>query len=204
MDELQEEKLRLEIQELKNKSSLGYKFIQFIPLLTILVAIGGLWWNIKQFTNSQQAQAKQFADSQEAQAKRDESSREREFRKPFWDKQINLYFEATNATATIATLPAGNPERKKAEDKFWQLYYGSLVSVEDDAVMKAKVAYGNCLGLGVGDETDEKCKSEPSKTYRLRKLSLELANSCRESIGKSWTIELNNLYLQDMKPKPLP
>ena len=189
IDELQIEKLKLEIQELKNKGKIGYKLIQLIPLFTILVAIGGLWWNVQQFNNNQVTQARN-----------EKTTNEREFRKPFWSKQIDLYFEATNTAATIATLPDENPDRKKAEEKFWQLFYGPLVSVEDESVMKAKVAFGRCL-----DEIDIECESLPVKSSKLKTLSLELANSCRDSIGKSWNIELNNLYKQDIqKPNPLP
>jgi hypothetical protein len=188
LNKVQLEKLKLEIEELKNKKRLGFKLLQLMPLLTILVAIGGLWWNVRQFTNSQ-----------DAQAKRDEAAKEREFRKPFWEKQINTYFEASNVAAIIATLPAGNIDRKKAEERFRQLYYGSLVLVEEEEVMKAKVKFRNCL-----DELDEECTSEPSKTFRLQTLSLGLANKCRASIGTSWTVDLKNLYLQDEKQQRLP
>lgn len=190
LEELQLEKLKLETQDLKSKRKLAFKLIQLIPLFTILLAIGGLWWNIQQFSNNQKTQARN-----------EQTSNEREFRKPFWSKQIDLYFEATSATAKIATLPDENPDRKKAVETFWQLYYGSLVTVEDEFVMKAKVAFGKCL-----DEIDEECESPSVKSNKLKALSLELANSCRNSIGKSWNIELNNLYMQEMQKntKPLP
>jgi hypothetical protein len=57
---------------------------------------------------------------------------EREARKEFWGKQIALYFEATEATSEIATLPSGDPNRQKATDRFWSLYFGQLRVVEDD------------------------------------------------------------------------
>ena len=206
LGDAQLKKMELEIDELQRKKTWQYKLTQFIPLITALVAVGGLLLNTQQFLAVQEAQLQKEKDAkvqeekqQKDIAEREAAAKEREFRKPFWDKQINTYFEASNVAATIATLPATNIERRKAEERFKQLYFGSLVLVEDEDVMKAKVAFRNCL-----EELDEECTSEPSKTFRLQTLSLGLANKCRASIGTSWTIDLKNLYLQDEKQKPLP
>lgn len=189
LEELQLAKLKLEIQELRNKSTVGYKVVQLIPLFTILLAIGGLGWNIRQFNATQNAQELN-----------EQASNEREFRKPLWSKEIELYFDATSTAAAIATLPEDSPDRKKAVERFWQLYHGPLVSVEDESVMKAKVAFGKCL-----DEIDIECETPSVKSNKLKTLSLNLANSCRSSIAQSWKVDLQNLYMQeDQKPAPLP
>lgn len=199
-------KLELEIEELERKKTWQYKLSQYIPLITALVAVGGLLLNTQQFLSAQKAQSEkeekvkiQEEKQQKETSEREAEAKEREFRKPFWEKQINTYFEAANVAAVIATLPAGNIDRKKAEERFRQLYFGPLVLVEDEEVMKAKVSLYNCL-----DELDEECTSEPSKTFRLQTLSLGLANKCRASIGTSWTVDLKNLYLQNEKQERLP
>ena len=51
--------------------------------------------------------------------------RELDFRKPFWDEQLKLYFEATDTVSKVANLPAG-PDRDKAIARYWELSYGSL------------------------------------------------------------------------------
>jgi hypothetical protein len=181
LEGLQKEKLKLEIRDLKHKKTLEYKVVQLLPLFTIVIAIGGLWWNIRQFNIAQIVQARN-----------EKASSEREFRKPFWSKQIELYFDATSTAAMIATLPEDSQDRKKATERFWQLYYGPLVSVEDESVMKAKVAFGKCL-----DEIDIECESPSVRANKLKALSLDLANSCRSSVGKNWDVELNNLYMQE-------
>jgi len=199
-------KVELEIEELRRKKTWGFKFTQSIPLITALVAVGGLLLNTQQFLSAQKAQlerdrtAKAQEEKQQMEnLEREAATKEREFRKPFWEKQINTYFEASDVASTIATLPAGNTQRKRAEERFMQLYYGPLVLVEDEEVMKAKVNLRNCI-----DGLDEECTEEPSKTFRLQTLSLALANKCRASIGISWTIDLKNLYLQDERQRPLP
>jgi hypothetical protein len=49
-------------------------------------------------------------------------SREKDFRKAYWDRQVSLFFEATQVTAQIATLPDGDTKRLEATRKFWELY----------------------------------------------------------------------------------
>jgi hypothetical protein len=56
---------------------------------------------------------------------------EKEFRRPLWDKQLALYFQAANAASKIATLPEGNKDRNDSITEFWNLYFGPLAIVED-------------------------------------------------------------------------
>ena len=107
---------------------------------------------------------------------------ENEYRKPLWEKQLNYYLEATEAAAKIATLQneqsdAGRTELGRAKMKFWELYYGELVVVEDGDVSQAMVNFGKCLR----EYEDMGCDQK-----RLQELSLVLAKACRGSVSKSW------------------
>lgn len=104
---------------------------------------------------------------------------EKDFRKPYWERQIALYFEATAATGTIASVSEG-AERDAAEARFWQLYYGPLALVEDLQVEAAMVQFRNCL---LADCTQRD----------LQRASLALAHACRESLGDSWSLQLAEL-----------
>ncbi len=104
---------------------------------------------------------------------------EKDFRKPYWERQIALYFDATAAAGTLASATEG-AERDAAEAKFWQLYYGPLALVEDLQVEKAMVAFGNCL-------------LEDCTQRELQRASLALAHACRESLGDSWSLQLAEL-----------
>jgi hypothetical protein len=100
--------------------------------------------------------------------------KETEFRKPLWDEQLKLYFEATDTVSKIANSPEG-PERDNAIRKYWQLSYGSMRIVEDsDNVSNAMVAVGACLV--------RKCNQST-----LQNLSLDLADACRRSIAETWS-----------------
>lgn len=104
---------------------------------------------------------------------------ENQFRKPLWEKQIALYFDATSAAATLAS--SSDPQTlQDAENHFWVLYYGPLALVEDKDVESAMVRFAECLR--------NNCEKG-----ELKGLSLRLARVCRESISKSWSIELDDL-----------
>src|SRR6267142_4048825 len=54
----------------------------------------------------------------------------KEFQKPFFQRQMDLCLEASDAAAVLATT--SDPGRSKlAADTFWRLYWGQLVAVEE-------------------------------------------------------------------------
>lgn len=113
--------------------------------------------------------------------------KEAEFRMPFWDVQLKLYFEATEITSKVASLPDGE-DRDKATRRFWELYYGPLRVVEDsDNVSHAMEVFGTCLR--------EKC----SQT-KLQNHALDLADACAKSIAETWSQNFNE-YKSQVKRK---
>src|SRR5260370_12841440 len=116
----------------------------------------------------------------ESELARAKDAKEQEFRKPFWEKQLQLYFDATEAASTMATSKDAR-RRDLAGDRFWELYWGSLAVVEDagletatDAkVEAAMVHFGSCFN-GM-DECDQGEKEQRS---------LALAHTVRDTIGK--------------------
>ena len=109
-------------------------------------------------------------------------SAQRESKKPFWERQVSLYFDATTAAATLATSDDESRRTKAAAD-FWRLYWGPLALVEDREVEAAMVRLGRCL--------DKECPRP-----ELQQLSLALAHTCRRSLQVSW-----NLTLEELKGK---
>jgi hypothetical protein len=117
-----------------------------------------------------------------------------EFIKPVREAQLKLYQEASSAAAQIATLQHESPEWTKAKQEFRRLYYGPLAIVEsfDHAtesgerltVEDAMIIFKSCLD-------DEKQCNELDAD--LPGLSLALAHSCRESLGRSWGYEVKQL-----------
>lgn len=110
----------------------------------------------------------------------------REFIKPVREAQLKLYQEASSAAAQIATLQQGSPDWIKARQEFLRLYYGPLAIVEsfDHAtdsrerltVEHAMIIFKSCL------DDEKQCNELGANLYDL---SLALAHSCRESLGRA-------------------
>ena len=131
----------------------------WIKVLTMLGAAIGFLWGVIQYFATQKALA---------------GTREIEARKPFLERQLKLYTEATQAAATLAT--SRNPlEVAAASDRFWSLYWGELALVEDREVETAMVNLGAEIKKGrTGEELEQR--------------SLKLAHACRNSLAKSWGV----------------
>ena len=133
---------------------------QWVKALSLLGAVVAFAWGVIQFVASQQAQ---------------EETRRIEATKPFLERQLRLYTEATQAAATLATSK-NRQELDAATKKFWSLYWGELALVEDKRVEAAMVQFGRALDAG-------------SSGHTLQKASLALAHACRDSLSESWGVK---------------
>lgn len=177
MAEAQLQKLQLEIKKLKfdveslgSTSSQAEKFMRFVPLITVVIAVAGFWFTVHQYNQQQAAAATKLA-----------ADREQALLKPFLDKRLELYFAASEAAATMA-LSKDKAERDKAESKLVQLYAGTLIIVEDQEVEGAMLKVYKCItGQDPCDEAEKQRRSQA------------LASRARDSIGKSYNLKLEQL-----------
>ena len=131
-----------------------------VKVLSILGAVATFAWGMFQYIENNKEQSE---------------SRRIEATKPFLERQLKLYTEATQSAATLAT--SENPsERAAAIKRFWSLYWGELALVEDKEVEAAMV------GLGKGLDR----QASPAE---LKQLSLKLAHACRDSLALSWGVK---------------
>jgi hypothetical protein len=98
-------------------------------------------------------------------------------RKPFLEAQLSLYLDVTNITAGIA-----QSLDEDAIDRFWQLYKGSLVLVENKAVEQAMAEFGKILR--------EESLTDDKRKNLLGLKAIEIAKACRESVKTSWDVAL--------------
>ena len=138
--------------------------------LGALIALSGFLWGIWTY---QDTSRKQLA-RERTEAARYADTRRIEALKPYLERQLKLYTDATQVAATISTQEDG-PARSRALKRFWELYWGELALVEDATVEKAMVAFGAGLKSGLGHE-------------EMKRLSLTLAHACRDSLAASWKV----------------
>src|SRR5512147_518449 len=129
----------------------------WVKVLTLLGGVVAFGWGVYQFIANQRSQSE---------------TRRIEATRPFLDRQLKLYTEATQAVATLATS-SSNEELSSAKAAFCSLYWGELVLVEDKRVEAAMVQLGSAIKQG-------KLGSD------IQSLSLELARACRDSLAESW------------------
>lgn len=145
-------------------------FEDFLKLLGVLGAVGSFLWGVWVWHDkSQKELAQQAIESQ-----RLAESRRVEATKPFLERQLKLYTEASQVASIIATSD-DKAEVKKATKRFWELYWGELALVENKEVEVAMENLGKTL-------------EAESKREEVQGRSLDLARACRFSLDKSWGI----------------
>lgn len=139
---------------------------------TILGAVGAfLWGAFTYFDGTRRERLKRLDEQVQATAVQKIAAS-----KPFLDRQMKLFEEATQCAAYLATNPVGATNRVEREERFWQLYWGELALVEHGAVEAAMKQFGDAL------------KKAPVNTNELQRLSLGIAHACRNELAKSWDI----------------
>ena len=137
-------------------------------VVPLVIAALGFVWGVYQYFQGQKVRAEQVKLDQDREA----VQRRIEARRPFLEKQLALYTEATHAAATIATSTDATAIAT-AHTRFRELYWGELALVEDSPVEQAMMAFGSGLDQGAGQS-------------ELQQLSLKLAVACRDSLAVSW------------------
>jgi len=152
---LTNEKLKLEVDDLKKQQRSHPIIAQAIPVVTALVAVAGFLWGVAQYREQQEK-------SQENAA--------REFMKPWLESQREIYMQALSFAATVANSEIPT-ERKQATDGFWELYQGKMILVETKSVSGAMVQFGNCLA------------ANPCTKDEMNNRSRDLATAMAESMA---------------------
>lgn len=147
------------------------RFESGLKLLSPLLAVAAFFWGIYTYRDT----VHQQLAGAEADARRTGETRRIEATRPYLDKQLALYTEATKVTATIATS-TNSKEIEKATKRFKELYWGELALVERSAVEGAMASFQKALDTKQGQDT-------------LAPLALNLAHACRDELAASWGTE---------------
>jgi len=107
-------------------------------------------------------------------------SSQKQFQAPLWQKQVELY---TAATDTLARLAYAKDEKEwnDAQLRFWELYGGSLILVEDDEVAQGMIDFSKEV-RAVGDNPVKRGEDFEKDAILL---SYKFRASIEKSVGSS-------------------
>jgi hypothetical protein len=159
--ELRLEKLRLEIEEMKRNGAWNRRLGRYLPVLSTVIPLVALLLTIMQLRHQSEAAA---------------LTAQRGFMEPVLTRQLNTYFEASGAAATIAGSQDAD-EQKKAREAFFRLYWGPLVMLESKEVSGAMKGFGWCL------EQADRCGAAD-----LQRRSLLLSSTLQNDLFESWKL----------------
>ena len=112
---------------------------------------------------------------------------QKQFQAPIWQKQVELYTSATDTIARLA-FTMDPDEWSKARLRFWELYAGSLILVEDNKVAGGMVEFGERIKTIGGDLA--------KRDKEFERAALELSYTFRKSIEDSVGSNLPALHTQ--------
>lgn len=145
--------------------------------LAASVAAGSVAWAAVRHTETLESEHRHMAVTREDSG----YARLLSIKRPFFETQLRLCVDAADAAAGYATAE-DDAVVESARDRFRQLYHGSLVVVEDEAVAEAMTAYRRRML-----ELDP---HSVAQRRELRGLALVIGGACRELVGRSWSVDL--------------
>lgn len=167
--------------EATNADSFTSRIDPWIKLAAALVGAGTFLFGIYTY----QETAKRQLEQSKAEASQIAETQLIEASKPFLEKQLKLFTEATVVTALIAT--SDDPEEvAKSRARFLQLYWGELALVERGQVETAMNNFKIALD-----------GNKPQTA--LQTLALELAHACRDELAKAWRTDAWERYVPSSK-----
>jgi hypothetical protein len=151
------------------------RFDRTLKVLSVAGAVVTFCWGVWIWQNN----AAKDRTAAESSAAKEAANRRIEATKPFLDRQLTLYIEASQVTAKIATSEDAG-EVAAAKKRFWELYWGELALVEDNDVATAMVNFSKAMAPPDNKAVDP---------VALRQASLALAGRIRDSLAKSWNTD---------------
>jgi hypothetical protein len=151
-------------------------------LLSAMTAIiGGLWVAFTYLEHQTKARKEQ-----EEQTKRENTARLLEARKPFIDKQLELYIRTAKVAGALVSVNTGIPraEWMKTFREFEELYWTELSMVEDERVKQAMQDLYPRLKWA----RDQAEVVPEEKWLAIQQSSYRLAKALRSSIEATWNL----------------
>jgi hypothetical protein len=110
----------------------------------------------------------------------------KQFQKPLWDRQIELYFELSNVSSTLASTN-DHEEWMSARVKFFKLINGPMIIVQDNKVQIAIETMANKL-VTVSWKDIEASLQDSKTRPPLERESIILSYTIRDALDTSMNL----------------
>ena len=199
------DKLKAEVEKLRAETAnLRNVWLRFVPVFTGIVAISVFGFSVIQYTCQQRTLHDQEVNQRNAQLEQQKSQQkesqenfnrnvqlsEKEFRRKFYEKQLEVYMDLSKTAAQIST---SNDKIKlhEAYRHFLEVYNGNfMVVVENAEVKKAVDNY-----IKVADQYEK----NPIDNTELQELAKKLSLTLRRSFVQFWGVPFKEEIPIDME-----
>jgi hypothetical protein len=164
-----------------------------VKIVGLIALIASGIWTLYKFREDRQVDLRNRTD----QVNRDQAARSKELNSFVFQKQTELYFEATKVAATIAI--SQDPKiLADAKLRFNQLYFGEFVIVEDRRVELAMIsfylcAFNNGCSRRTVDQHNKLIDSQAVTGQPLQDLALDLSACIRDALEQDRGIQFGNI-----------
>ena len=149
-------------------------WLDCLQVVTVVLSVGSA--ALTYYWHKQDEQAR--AVEQSRHEKEQLANVQRELRRPYEEKQLNLYLDAARV---LAHLASNSPvDQDKAEARFWELYWGELAFVESPAVKGLMVDYCKAK-FG-----EDKCAHSKTPQTEPEKAAIDMATKASAEIRTRW------------------
>ena len=195
--------LKEQLKTMSNRFQLSedqHRFFDIISkFVTIVLGVGAFFIALLTYVAQERetrAQDQRIAKENEETRKKEAKAREEEYKRRFWERQLDLYLQACKAASTIASVEnPKNPEFTPARLRFQQLYYGELCIVESSRVSDCMVQFREAMLDYENNPSDE-------RQTDVRRKALRLAQACRDSTESIFDVDLGKVNLEERKINP--
>lgn len=159
---VQAQKLELEVRELQRKLRWDAKIGSIGSVVASVILVLGFIAGIIQYGDA----------------------RKQEFKRRFWEKQLETYSEVASAAASLANLLPSDSAGQAEYDRFSRLYNGEFMLIADDTAFNAAREYVVRY---------IEYRADPRKQDRTKRQSRAMAKAFRYALAQNGDIQLASL-----------
>jgi hypothetical protein len=160
-----------------------FRFWQiFTTIISSCLVLAGIIVTIIHFNKRQTNQLNAVESQIEYQREENKQMNLNNFQTSFWEKQLELYVQASSFAAKLTQFELNSEEYLEARKGFYTLFWGAMSIVEDSPVKQAMEEYSSQLVKYEQSGSNDDLKM-------LQQKSFQLARTCRESSIKRWELE---------------